>query len=70
MPALLRSPSVLWPVDVDRRFADAVWLGGSYPVHKGHAVHKCTKRNLMGAWGPSRAGRFGSSVDEVDSAVY
>jgi hypothetical protein len=20
---------------------------GSYPVHKGHAVHKCTKRNLV-----------------------
>jgi hypothetical protein len=24
----------------------ALLLGGSYPVHKGHAVHKYTKRNL------------------------
>jgi hypothetical protein len=23
-----------------------ICLEGSYPVHKGHAVHKCTKRNL------------------------
>jgi hypothetical protein len=23
-----------------------VLIQGSYPVHKGHAVHKCTKRNL------------------------
>ena len=42
---------------------------GSYPVHKGHAVHKCTKRNLAVHF-PSNGRRKRGVFHKTDSASY
>jgi hypothetical protein len=42
---------------------------GSYPVHKGHAVHKCTKRNLAVHF-PSNDMTARGFFHKTDSASY